>query len=274
MSSKENTGSKIRAAASFQPSSVTSQYLAPRRTRHECGMQSEWLRKYGFPDRSGREANWNRDRQAFPGGDAGCRCSWEGWDPRARQACTLMSCSAPRSLGDPADSWEFVRRGSENTGRPQHPSTSNEFVWFFGTTAPVSLRSAGQSGPAVPGPSGRRPLPGKATPCALSLAAGGRAPPDRYFILYSDYWATAARPPEDWPRWRPRGALIGHRCLPPRGLAVSTARFRPRPVRPPPGAPPKFRGVGEAGAVGPALRAPFRVPPSAPPGNPALLGGR
>lgn len=60
----------------------------------------------------------------------------------------------------------------------------------------------------------------------------------------------------------------------PRGLAVGTARFRPCPAPPPPPrAPPKFRGVGAAGAVGPALRAPFRVPPSAPPGNPALRGG-
>lgn len=175
--------------------------------------------------------------------------------------------SAARSLGDPA---EFTCRGPESAGQVA-PLTS-----LPGSSAPQprETQKHGARGPD--------------SPWATRVAARCRANPHRA----RSHWPQVAA-------LRPTGSpscalIIGPRsCGPPRigsgggpeelplatgaacprGLAVGTVRFRPCPARPPPRAPPKFRGVGAAGAVGPALRAPFRVPPSAPPGNPALRWG-
>lgn len=110
------------------------------------------------------------------------------------------------------------------------------------------------------------------------------------------HWAAAAGSPGDWPRWRPRLALIGRRChrprpgtarpadWPPAGPRVGHVRTPPAPARPdaglraraprarPPAAPPplpappaaKFLELDPCPSVR-APRAPFRVPPSAPP---------
>ncbi|CAO2590251.1 hypothetical protein LEMLEM_LOCUS5786 [Lemmus lemmus] len=189
---------------------------------------------------------------------------------RLSSAALGPSCSrrsAARSPGDPA---EFTRRGSGSAGQLA-PLTS-----LPGSSAPQPRETQ------------KRGARGPDSPWATRVAARCRAKPHRA----RSHWPQVAA-------LRPTGSpscalIIGPRpCGPPRigsgggpeelplatgaacprGLAVETARFRPCPARPPPRAPPKFRGVGAAGAVGPALRAPFRVPPSAPPGNPALRGG-
>lgn len=273
MSSRENTGSKIRAAACGPPPPAlqghpSAWHQGEPGSRVECKARRS-TNALRCPDLSAEK----RARAEAASADslplAGTRdaAAVAGWNRRVRPARIATRRSAARSLGDPA---EFTRRGPESAGQ-------------------VALLTSlpGSSAPQ-PRETQKRRAPEPDSPRAARVAARCRAKPHRA----RSHWPQVAA-------LRPTGSpscalIIGPQpCGPPRigsgggpkelplatgaacpsGLAVGTARFRPCPARPPPRAPPKFRGVGAAGAVGPALRAPFRVPPSAPPGNPALRGG-
>lgn len=177
----------------------------------------------------------------------------------------LLSSSQPRGR---RGQLEFVRRRSENIGQ--------QVCLAFSTTSPADSEARGGVAWLSLGYSGRRPLPGKATTCALPLAQGrarqvvrpalwllgrGREAPrglDQVAAPRSPHWPQV--PPASW-----IGRLDGQ--VPP----PSSAPPAPRTAQVPRSWRDGCRLSREARSL---PRAPFRVPPSAPPGNPALLRGR